>query len=106
MRKGLQAYGRNRLAQAHYRWAVEHAEAGRLDKALWDTRLALHLSPTHMQALELKQQLLERRELEHGDGYIRDFINRRLLGEPEQIVVPAPAGDAVFESETIEGEES
>lgn len=90
MRKGLQAYGRNRLAQAHYRWAVEHAEAGQIDKALWDTRLALHLCPTHMQALELEQQLHERRELEHGDGYIRDFINRRLLGEPERIVVPAP----------------
>jgi type IV pilus assembly protein PilQ len=88
MRKGLQAYGRNRLAQAHYRWAVEHAEAGRLDKALWDTRLALHMAPTHMQALQLKDQLLQRRELERGDGFIREFINRRLLGTPEEIVVP------------------
>lgn len=95
MRKGLQAYGRNRLAQAHYRWAVEHAEAGRLDKAIWDTRLALHLAPTHPQALRLKEQLLHRRDLEHGEGYVREFINRRLMGTQEQISIP---GAGTFES--------
>lgn len=91
MRKGLQAYGRNRLAQAHYTWAVEHAQAGRYDKALWDARLALHLSPTNLQALKLKEELLQKQELEHEDGAVREFINRRLLGKPEEPIIPPSA---------------
>ncbi len=77
-RKGMQAYGRNRLAQIHYRWAVENEESGHYKRALWDTRLALHLAPTYLPALKLKERLLEERETERDEGLIRDFIKRRL----------------------------
>ncbi|MBI4578850.1 MAG: type II and III secretion system protein, partial [Planctomycetes bacterium] len=82
MRKGLQVYGRNRLAQAHYRWAVEHEEAGRLDKALWDARLAAHLAPTNLPALQLKNRLQEERETEREEGLVRDFVRRRIRAAP------------------------
>ncbi len=90
-RKGVQGYGRNRLAQAHYRWAMEHEAAGRPDRALWDARLSLHLDPTNMQALKLKEALLGRRDQEDQETLIRDFIKDRLTA-------PAKA-DAPFELE-------
>jgi hypothetical protein len=55
--RGLMPWGRERLAQAHYRWALEHERAGRTDKALWDLELALWLNPRFSEADRLRAQL-------------------------------------------------
>ncbi len=80
LRRGLMPQGRERLAVAHYEWALEHRRAGRLDKALWDARMALHLKPGYLPALQLKEELTAESLSEDEGGIVRDFIVRRLQG--------------------------
>jgi type IV pilus assembly protein PilQ len=80
MRRGLQPHGRERLAMAHYHWALQHLEKDRFDKALWDARMALHLVPTYTPALKLKAQLADRVLPEPEGSLTRDFIKRQLMG--------------------------
>lgn len=90
MRRGLQPHGRERIAMAHYEWAVEHYEAGNFDKALWDARMALHLNPTFLPAVRLKEEL-QAREISEADGSIvRDFINRKLKQQDPDEVIATP----------------
>jgi len=56
--RGLMAWGRERLAQAHYRWALEHQRAGRSTEALWDLSIALSLNPRFLEASRLRDRLL------------------------------------------------
>lgn len=60
-RSALLGIGRERLAQAHYRWALQHLEAGRLDEALRDLDMCLYYQSRFEDALRLKERLLERR---------------------------------------------
>jgi hypothetical protein len=78
MRRGLQWYGRERLAQAHYHWAIEHLEKGNLCKALWDLDLAINNNPKFMAAIKLKEQLVNKREWDDEGSAIRDFITTQI----------------------------
>jgi len=55
--RGLMPWGRERLAQAHYRWALEHQRLGHRGRALWDLELALSLNPRFPEADRLREQL-------------------------------------------------
>lgn len=85
--RALMPWGRERLAQAHYAWALEHQRAGKLSAAAWDLELALWLNPQFSEADGLREELtgraarepdysivtrlideLARRELEGGRG--------------------------------------
>jgi type IV pilus assembly protein PilQ len=81
MRQGLQWYGRERLAEAHYRWAVEHFSSGHTNKALWDVELSLHNSPRHLDALKLKEKILGRRDWDSEASSIRHFVMDRINEE-------------------------
>jgi len=81
MRRGLQWFGREKLSQAHYRWALEHLDRGDLDKALWDTDLALHLYPRHEHAFELREKLRGQRDWESEASAIRGFVHDRIAEE-------------------------
>jgi type IV pilus assembly protein PilQ len=81
MRQGLQFHGRERLAQAHYRWALQHLECGRISKALWDLDLAINNHPKFLAAIQLKEQLLDQREWEDDGSAIRTFVQRRIREE-------------------------
>jgi type IV pilus assembly protein PilQ len=80
LRQDLMPWGRERLAQAHYKWALEHIEAGRIDKAMWDLDMALSLNSRFYDAIAKKEELTGRRAWEANDSVIRDFIYNRLLG--------------------------
>ncbi len=95
LRRGLMPQGRERLAVAHYEWALEHRRAGRLDKALWDTRMALHLKPGYLPALQLKEELTAECLAEDEGSIVRDFIVRRLQGAgPGRPPATAPQEEA------------
>jgi type IV pilus assembly protein PilQ len=91
-RRGIQAFGRDRLSLAHFHMALQHLKSGRKDKALWDARLCLHLNPKYMPAFKLKEKLLGRHSCDYRVGTIRDFISRRLMGDTylEDIGPPPP----------------
>ncbi|MFQ5422697.1 MAG: secretin N-terminal domain-containing protein [Phycisphaerae bacterium] len=78
MRRGLQWFGRERLAQAHYRWATDHLARGNVDRALWDARLALHNFPRHIRAQKLVERITRRRAWEDEASMIRSYVRQRI----------------------------
>jgi type IV pilus assembly protein PilQ len=81
MRQGMQWFSRERLAQAHYRWAMEHFQNGDLDRALWDARLAIHNYPRHIHAAKLKEKLLNKRNWDSDASSIRTYVQERIAEE-------------------------
>jgi type IV pilus assembly protein PilQ len=81
MRRGLRWFGRERLAQAHYRAALEHYANGQYDKALWDARMALHNSPKMLAAIQLKEEILQQRDWEEEGSVHRGFMSRLIMSE-------------------------
>ena len=76
--RGLLPWGRERLAQAHYRWALEHSRANRTDKALWDLELALMLNPRFIEADWLRAELSDRIYEETDNSVVRDMIQQMI----------------------------
>lgn len=99
-RRRLHGTGRERLAQAHYQWATEHLGRGDLEKALWDTNMALHHSTRFLAAIRLEEKIRERRMWEEEGSRMRTFV-RELIdrngpdGEP-YYERPDVLGDSVF----------
>lgn len=81
MRKGMQWFGRERLAQAHYRAALDHLEHGNVDKALWDARMAQHNYSRHIHAALLIEKLQGKRDWTSEASAIRTFIDDRIKEE-------------------------
>ncbi len=74
VRESLMPYGRERLAQAHYHWAMEHLAKGDTDRALWDARVASHLNPRFLEAIELAEKLTDTRAWDGDGSSVRDFV--------------------------------
>lgn len=90
MRRGMQWFGRERLAQAHYQWALEHVEKGRIGKAIWDLNLAINNHPQFLAAIRLKEQLVDRRAWDEESSEIRGFLDRLIM--KEQGIMATPFG--------------
>ena len=81
MRQGIQWFGRERLAEAHYRWAVEHFSKGHTGRALWDAELALNNYPRNIDAMKLKEKILCKRDWEDEATSIRHYMIDRINEE-------------------------
>ena len=86
--RGLMPWGRERLAQAHYRWALEHQRAGRLDDALWDLDLALALNSRFVEADWLREELSQTATDEPDTSVVHELVWRLIEEE-----LAAPAGE-------------
>jgi type IV pilus assembly protein PilQ len=93
-RNGVQWFGRERLSEAHYRWAMQHLAEGDTEKALWDARLALETYPKNLHATKLKEKLLGQREWETESSsvrtYLRDLIEQEGGRQTPPFGRPAP----------------
>ncbi|MCH7871687.1 MAG: hypothetical protein IID33_08290 [Planctomycetes bacterium] len=89
LRRGLGWTGRERLAQAHYRRALEHFATGDSGRALWDVRLSLHNNPQFLPAINLREEILHQREWDDEGSITRDFV-ARLIDEEASPGVEAP----------------
>lgn len=87
--RALLPWGRERLAQAHYGWALEHQRAGRTKDALWDLDQALWMNPGFVEADELREQLREESAREPDNSVIRHFLHEWLKSTDE---ATAPTG--------------
>lgn len=100
LRRGLQNWSRERLAQAHYRWALEHLAAGRTNRALWDAQMAVHNAPRFLPAQELIDDLRRRRIWDEDASAVRQHIQRLIAADqglqlaPYGRPMPPPAGRA------------
>ncbi|MCK6483880.1 MAG: secretin and TonB N-terminal domain-containing protein [Phycisphaerae bacterium] len=81
LRRGLQNWSRERLAQAHYRWALEHLAAGRTNRALWDAQMAVHNAPRFLPAQELIDELRRRRIWDEDASAVRLHIQRMIAAD-------------------------
>lgn len=81
VRRKLMWNGRERLAQAHYHWALEHFANGNTEKALWDVQMALHNFPGFVSAIELKEEILGKRDWDDEGTATRDFIHQLIMKE-------------------------
>ena len=81
LRAGFMWHGRERLAQRHYRSALEHASDGESEKALWDINMALHNYPRFVPAIDFKESLLSKREWDDDAAAARHFLHRLIATE-------------------------
>lgn len=79
MRRGVQWFGRERLAQAHYSWALKHLSRGNLDKALWDAEIAMLNYPRHVEAFKLAEKIKGQRMWENEASSVRTFVRDQIL---------------------------
>ena len=87
MRRGLQWFGRERLAEAHYRWALEHMSKGQTGLALWDAQMALNNHPRHIDAIKLNEKLLGQRDWASEASSVRHYIMDR-INEERDVTAP------------------
>lgn len=73
-RRELMPFGRERLAQAHYRWAWTHLSRGNVDRAMADVRMALYHNPRFINAQKLQEELLGRRLWDDESTRSRTFM--------------------------------
>jgi type IV pilus assembly protein PilQ len=81
LRQGLMWHGRERLAQFHYRKALDAFSKGDTDKALWHSNMAIHNNARLLPAIELKEKIMKERMWEPDGTGIRAFIPRLLAEE-------------------------
>jgi type IV pilus assembly protein PilQ len=79
-RRRLLGIGRERLAQAHYKWAVEHLQQGDLSAALWDVNFALHNSTRMLPAIKLEERIRQQRMWDEEGTRMRDFVRKLIEG--------------------------
>ena len=79
LRQGQMWHGRERLAQALYKKALEHYGVGEYEDALWNVRMSLHNNPRFASAIKLQEELRGRREWDDEGTLTRDFIYRAIM---------------------------
>lgn len=84
-REGMIGLSRDRIATAHYRRAREDQEAGRPKDALWNASLAVHASPTFLDALRLQDELRAEEIYANETGSMREFMRRLIELDKENL---------------------
>lgn len=79
LRKGLMWHGRERLAQLHYRKAVDCYAAGNHGRALWHLDLALHNNARLLAAMHLKESILSARDWDEDGVATRNFMHNLIV---------------------------
>lgn len=80
-REGLMGTGRAQFAEARYQRSVELVNAGRLDDALQEVRMALDLNPRHMDAIKMRERLESGRTWKSTGTMMRSFLQEMLREE-------------------------
>jgi hypothetical protein len=79
---------------------LRQAEAGKVDCALLNARMALHNQPLHLGAQKLKESLLGQREYESEGARMRTFALDLLRAERQ----PVASQPAIFDRPLLEDE--
>lgn len=81
VREGLMWHGRERLAQAQYRKALEAQRRGDTAKALWHTDLSLHNHSRFLPAIQMKENILAQRAWDNDGAGARTFLHELIARE-------------------------
>ena len=89
MRQGMMWFGRERLAEGHYKSAVKDHEKGKNGSALWHLNMALNLNPKFVEAMDLKARI-QGRDVTGVDGSsIHEFVSRAIIRDRAATTQPA-----------------
>lgn len=105
LRQTAMWHGRERLAQSHYRSALNAFATGRTKLALWNARMAIHNYPRFLPAIKLQEEIRQAREWDDDATIARSFIarliqNDRGLDIPVFGRPPVPTPDRPVPSDT------
>jgi type IV pilus assembly protein PilQ len=92
MRNGLMWFGRERLAEGHYKKATEAFEKGKNGSALWHLNSALGLNPKFTEAIDLKARIQGREVTSVDNSTIHGFVARAILND-RAAAATQPAGE-------------
>lgn len=90
-KKGLLPWSRTRQTAAHMREALTYYEQGNVDRALFFTKMALHLEPNHTEALRLKERITERRMRDVNNSILKNAIDVLIAEQQKISQLPEPA---------------
>jgi len=92
VRESMQFHGRERLAQANYHSALDYASRGERDMAEWHTKLAIHNRPAFVDAIKLRENILQKRSWDDTGTASRNFVRKLILRKaglpPEVFGIP------------------
>ncbi|KKN81266.1 hypothetical protein LCGC14_0321030 [marine sediment metagenome] len=106
-RKGLRWWGRAQLAQTCLRRAHEALVQGRLDRALWNTDMALSLHPRFIEAIRLKERMTEQAywAQEGRTSSVKYVLQRMIMEDLHQpvsrVIVPRKPLDGIGLSDDV-----
>lgn len=105
LRRGMMWYGRERMAQSHYRRAIEHFAIGRTERALWSVRMALQNQPRFLSAIKLREEIEQSREWDDEGSITWSFIQELIMQEQGTVtpVFDRPSHDREGESRDTNG---
>ncbi len=72
-------HGRERLAQFHYRRAIEQYARGQETRALWNIQMSLHNNPRFRSAIALQEEITQFREWEDDTSVASDFVSSLVM---------------------------
>ena len=79
--RALLPWGRERLAVAHYNWALEHMRKNHRGRALWDLDIALSLDPGAVKASQLRDRIKGDVTSDPHNSVIRDLLREEASTE-------------------------
>ncbi len=102
IRESMQFHGRERLAQANYHSALDYASRGEWDMAEWHTKLAIHNRPAFVDAIKLREDILQKRSWDNTGTASRNFVKKLILHKaglsPEVYGIPeVPTRDRMLQ---------
>jgi type II secretory pathway component GspD/PulD (secretin) len=101
-REGLMWTSRDRLSSAHYQWACQNQDEGKLGMALWNASLASYMNPGFLDAVKLKDELQGKILCEEEYGPMNNFM-RNLI--EQQMDIDTPLEEGMLEEELTWQEE-
>ncbi len=82
LRRSAMWHSRERIAQSHYRSALDLQAQGQNALALWNARMAVHNHPRFVSAIKLVQEIQQADEWEDNTGVASDFIDNLIDNDP------------------------
>ena len=77
------------MAQAFFRAAAKDAQAHKTRLALWEANAAIGLTPTFLEAIRLREQLVGQTLTEPPGSAIKDLVLQKILQGSDE---PRPSG--------------
>ena len=91
-RKGMMPWGRERLAELNYQWAMDELKKPSPDtsKVLWNLNCATNLNPKFLEAIKLKERLTGQVVSDVDNSSIRGFVSEQILADPSANALQPP----------------